>query len=356
MAILKYFLPTVCIALIFVTACKNRNEVIHESNNSVIASGKMPGVAIDNSETIHVVYGKSDSLLYSYSSDQGKTFSNPSLISVVPKLMAKAMRGPQIVATTDGLSVTACNTSGDIFSFVKNRSGNWLPTARVNDVDTVAKENLMALSSDGQIVFAVWLDLRNKHNQIFGSKSTDGGKTWSKNIFMYASPDTTVCECCKPSVQVKGKDVYVMFRNWLQGNRDLYLIHSSDGGFHFEQAEKLGNGNWALNGCPMDGGALTLDNDGNPRTVWNRKGIIYACNPGAEEKRVGEGNSCTVELINGKNTYAWVNKGNVIVQSPDGVQKNLEKGELPIIKRINNDQIICIWQNDDQIHKAILSL
>jgi len=353
---MKYFLSILFIALILATACKNRSDVFHDSGNAIIASGKMPGVAIDNSKTIHVVYGKSDSLLYSYSSDQGKTFSDPSLISVLPKLMARAMRGPQVVATTDGLSVTACNTSGDIFSFVKNVSGNWFQTARVNDVDTVAKENLMALSGDGQIVFAVWLDLRSKHNQIFGSQSTDGGKTWSKNILIYASPDTTVCECCKPSVQVKGKDVYVMFRNWLQGNRDLYLIHSSDGGLHFEQAKKLGNGSWTLNGCPMDGGALVLDQHGNPRTVWNRKGTIYACNPGMEEQKVGEGKSCTLELIHGENAYAWVNKGNVIVQSPGGAQKDLDKGELPIIKRINDDQIICVWQHDNQIHKTILSL
>ena len=37
-----------------------------------------------------------------------------------------------------------------------------------------------------------------------------------------ASPDTTVCECCKPSVVIEGNNVYVMFRNWLNGNR-IYI-------------------------------------------------------------------------------------------------------------------------------------
>jgi hypothetical protein len=45
---------------------------------------------------------------------------------------------------------------------------------------------------------------------------------------IYTSPDSTVCECCKPNVAMKGNNVYVMFRNWLHGNRDLYLIQSSD--------------------------------------------------------------------------------------------------------------------------------
>jgi Neuraminidase (sialidase) len=109
-------------------------------------------------------------------------------------------------------------------------------------MDTVAKENLMALSADGQNAFAVWLDLRDKHNKIFGAKSSDGGKTWGKNIMIYASPDTTVCECCKPSVVIKGNNVYGLFRNWLNGNRDLHIIQSTDGGLNFGQAQKLGTG------------------------------------------------------------------------------------------------------------------
>jgi Neuraminidase (sialidase) len=95
--------------------------------------------------------------------------------------------------------------------------------------------------------------LRDKHNKIFGAKSTDGGKTWGKNIMIYASPDTTVCECCKPSVVMKGNNIYVMFRNWLNGNRDLHIIQSTDIGLNFGQAQKLGAGSWTLNGCPMDG-------------------------------------------------------------------------------------------------------
>lgn len=97
---------------------------------------------------------------------------------------------------------------------------------KVNDVDTVAKENFLALTADGENTFAVWLDLRDKHNKIFDAKSNDGGIIWSKNILVYASPDATVCECCKPSVVMKGSDVYVMFRNWLMEiGTCIWFIH-----------------------------------------------------------------------------------------------------------------------------------
>ncbi|MEJ7682118.1 MAG: sialidase family protein [Segetibacter sp.] len=101
-----------------------------------------------------------------------------------------------------------------------------------------------------------WLLKSPKGQNVYGAKSVDGGKTWSKNILVYESPDSTVCECCKPSVTMKGNNVYVMFRNWLNGSRDLYVIKSSDGGKSFAQAQKLGKGSWKLNGCPMDGGGL----------------------------------------------------------------------------------------------------
>src|SRR5215212_7544416 len=337
-------------AFVFLYSCKNENS------NRVIAIGQMPSLVKDNSNNFHLVYGNGDSILYCYSSDHGKTFSVPSLISILPSLAASHTRGPQIASTSNGLTVTACNQMGDIFSFVKVESDKWLPGARVNDIDTVAKENLMALAADGDNAFAVWLDLRDKHNKIFGAKSADGGKSWSKNIMIYASPDTTVCECCKPSVAVKGSNVHIMFRNWLNGNRDLYLIQSSDGGNTFGQAQKLGNGSWALNGCPMDGGGIAINKNGSPETVWRREGAIYACEPGKEEVKLGEGKNCTIESVNGKNIYAWIEDGNVIVLKPRGMKKNLGKGKLPLIKAINNEHVLCVWENNKKIHKAVLEL
>jgi len=349
MKLLFLSLPT----LIFLSACQDEKNDI---GGTTIARGQMPNVAKDHAGNFHLVYGNGDSIFYSYSADRGSTFSTPKLISVLPKLAASHMRGPQIAAISDDLIVSACNDLGDIFSFSKSQSGKWMQSGRVNDIDTVAKENLMALAADEKNAFAVWLDLRSKHNQIYGARSTDGGKNWSKNNMIYSSPDTTVCECCKPSVVVKGNNVYVMFRNWLNGNRDMYLIQSSDEGLTFDPAQKLGIGSWPLNGCPMDGGGIAVNNNGSVETVWNRKGLIYACEPGKEEKELGKGRNCTIETVNGKTVYAWVEGGEIIVLKPRGMKKNLGRGQLPTIKAINNEHILCIWENDKQIHKTILEL
>ena len=344
------------ITSLFLISAGCNNQVSLKSTDSIIAQGQMPNLAKTNSNQIHLVFGSGDSILYSFSADHGNTFSKPSLISMLPGLASSHMRGPQIAAGLNGLVVTACSNSGNIYSYSSDGNGTWTQGTRVNDVDTIAKENLMALGADNNIVFAVWLDLRDRHNKIFGARSSDGGKTWSKNSMIYASPDGTVCECCKPSVAVKGENVYVMFRNWVNGNRDLYLTTSSNSGASFGESQKLGKGTWPLKGCPMDGGGLTLNQNGNPETVWNRKGTIYACEPGKEEKKLGEGKNCTMESINGKNVYAWVEHGDVILMKPQGMKKNLGKGQLPVLKATNKEHILCVWEKDKQIHKAVLEL
>ena len=323
----------------------------------IIANGQMPNMVIDKENNIHLIYGSGDSILYAYSTDNASSFSTPSLISVLPNVYTFAMRGPQIAATSKGIVVTACTSSGDIYSFYKDGKGNWAQGSKVNDADTVAKEGLMSLSADGENAFAVWLDVRgNKRNKIFGAGSADGGKTWSKNIMVYNSPDTTVCECCKPSVVVSGNNIYVMFRNYLHGNRDLYLAQSNDGGTSFNEAEKLGNGNWKLNGCPMDGGGLAVDNEGRIQTVWRRKGKIFAAVPGMTEKEMGEGKSCTIETVNNKKVYAWVENGNIIFINAVGNKLQLGRGNLPVLKSIGNEQVICIWENEKEIHGAIIRI
>jgi len=349
---MKLYVVSITCLLIFCLGC--RQKAI-PGEDSVIASGQMPGVAVDKRGNVHVVYGSGDSLMYTYSGDQGKTFVPGSLIYIIPKLTASHTRGPQVAITETGLAVIACNEPGDIFSFVK-REGSWVKSTRVNDVDTVAKENFTALSADGNNLFAVWLDLRDRHNKIFGAKSSDGGSTWSKNLFVYASPDTTVCECCKPSVVIKGSNVFVMFRNWLNGNRDLYLIRSTNGGGTFGQAEKLGFASWPLKGCPMDGGSIVVDDNGNPKTVWNRQGIIYACDPGKQERAIGKGRNCTLETLNGREVYAWVEDKEVFIGELEGKKQLLGQGKLPVIKAMGNNKIICLWETEGKIHKSIFYL
>ena len=327
-----------------------------ESKDVVVAKGQMPAITKDKSNGIHIVYGSGDSIMY-ISCKDGESFGSSSLVAVLPGLFAYAMRGPQIAPTANGLVVTACTENGNIFSYIKEISGKWSEAIKVNDADETAKEGLMGLDADGLNAYAVWLAVKKPKGQnVYGAKSVDGGKTWSKNYLVYASPDHTVCECCKPSVAIKDENVYVMFRNWLNGNRDLFLIKSTSGGRTFGKAQKLGQGSWKLNGCPMDGGSLVIDKNGNPETVWRREAKIYASSPGIPEKEIGEGKNCSLATIQNKNIYAWTENGNVMVMRLGGLKTGIGKGSLPLLKALDNERFICVWENEKQIHISVLAL
>lgn len=346
---LSYFL---CIFL----ACKEKKAV--PKTDFVIAQGQMPNIAKDSVGNIHLVYGIGDSIMYTCFSDIRSSFARPSLIAVLPKLFSFATRGPQIAVTHKGVVVTACTSQGNIYSYyLENKV--WKPGARVNDADAVAKEGLMALNGDGENFFAVWLDIRNnngKGQRVFGAKSDDGGRSWQKNILVYASPDKTVCECCKPSVAMQGNNVYVMFRNWLGGARDLYVIQSSNRGASFEQAQKLGTGSWKLDGCPMDGGGLAISKNGAVQAIWKREAGIYTATPGMPEKEIGEGKGCAIETVNDKNVYAWTENGKIVFIRPGGLKEVIGDGSLPVLKAMNDNQVMCVWENSKQIHASVLKL
>jgi hypothetical protein len=172
---------------------------------------------------------------------------------------------------------------------------------------------------------------------------------------MYASPDTTICECCKPSVVVKGKSVHVMYRNWLNGNRDMYLIQSADAGKSFAKPGKLGIGNWQLNGCPMDGGGLAVKDGNSIETVWRRQGRIFACEPGQPEHAIGDGKNCGITMTKDGPAYTWVEGGKIVCLLPKTGRRVLSEGLFPIIMSAGKDKIICVWENEKTIQLATLT-
>lgn len=343
-------LLTYC-SLAILAAC---SEPVNDETSVVLAQGQMPTLASGNNGKIFLTFGRGDSILFAVSTNQGDDFSQPVLVDTLPNLASSHMCGPQTGATNSGALILACTRDGNIYSYSQDNSGKWQSPARVNDVDTVAKENFISLATDGDNALAVWLDLRDGHNKIFASRSTDAGRHWSANFLVYASPDSTVCECCKPSVLLQDNKAYIMFRNWLAGNRDLYLSTSNDGGKTFDSAQKLGTASWALEGCPMDGGALSLDADKQIQTVWNRKGLIYWCQPGQPEIKIGEGRSVNMASRGTDNLFCWVQNDHIILTKQKGKKQVIGEGQLPQILLTDNHKGLVVWEQDKQIKKKII--
>ena len=258
---------------------------------------RQPQVAVDEAGRIFVAFGVGDVIRCAASTDGGRTFEATTVGS--GGVLALGMRrGPRVAAAGKALVVTAVGGAvgkgrdGDLLAWRSTDAGKtWAGPARVNAEAGSAREGLhgMAGGPDGQ-VFCAWLDLRTKGTAIYGARSVDGGATWEPDRLVYRAPGGSVCECCHPSVALAPDGTtYVMWRNQLNGARDLYLARSADGGRSFGPAEKLGRGTWPLIACPMDGGAVAVGADGRVQSAWTRAGNIYLARPGEAERRLGPG-------------------------------------------------------------------
>jgi hypothetical protein len=267
------------------------------SNEIATYKGRQPQPSTDNAGNVRIVYGREDSIFCVTSINDGKSFGKPVFVATVKGMHLGMTRGPQVAASARYSVVTAMDKSGTIHSFLLSHStGKWTRQPAVNDVSFSAPEGLMSIAADKQDNFyAVWLDTRkNKHNNIFFADFNAKAGKWSKNKLVYESPDGHVCECCKPSVAVNGNHIALMFRNWVNGSRDLFLTESFNKGKAFNNATKLGNGTWKLNGCPMDGGGVYIDKDNITHTSWQRQGIVYYSRPEGDEIKIAPGRSCSI--------------------------------------------------------------
>jgi hypothetical protein len=326
---------------------------------NAISKGQQPQVTTDNQGVIRVAFGRTDSIFCSTSSNHGKTFSKPVLVGVVPKMHLGMARGPQLATSADYSMITAMDKKGDIHFFVlKHNEGGWERKGFVNDVRSSAPEGLMNIAADKQNNFyATWLDLRaSKSNNIyFSSIAASKTSKWLKNSLIYKSPDGHVCECCRPSIAVQGPQVAIMFRNWLLGSRDLYLIKSNNKGETFAGAQKLGNGTWKLNACPMDGGAVNFNDGGSINTVWQRQGIVYYCEPGKSEIELGNGRDCSISSNNNQSIVAMSSNGDLKLKYVNADKEVfVSKGSYLKTVYLPGDRILCVWQDDDIIKSKVI--
>lgn len=273
---------------------------------------RQPQLAVAGNQ-IAMTFGSGNAIYFTGSKDAGKSWGTPILVSEQGKVSLGMRRGPRIAITKEAIVITAVagekgrGADGDVIAWRSvDQGATWSAAKKVNDVPASAREGLHSMAAGGKnTLFVTWLDLREKGTKLYGSVSSDGGQTWSANRLVYQSPSGSICECCHPTADVDSQGIIgVMFRNSLEGNRDMYLVRSSDGGVTFGTAAKLGSGSWKLNGCPMDGGSLLLGPKNTSVSVWRREGNLYLSN-GPDESLLGPGKQPVVTQTSKGTLVAW---------------------------------------------------
>ncbi|MBO9616852.1 MAG: exo-alpha-sialidase [Dyadobacter sp.] len=325
-------------------------------NETVLGRGSQPAITIDKLGTIRVVYGVKDGqdrkIYFVSSTDDGRTFSKPELIGSFPQMGLGMGRGPQMATTKDYTVITVGDHRGGLYSIsTKNGAGSWTAPRKINDADTTAKEALSGLGAgQNNELYTVWLDTRLGNNTLFGARSNDGGLSWSRSRLVYKGEENGVCDCCKPSIRMGNNGVaHVMFRNKLEGARNIYLIKSH--GDSLGTPQKLGNGNFMINACPMDGGDISIDEKDDIVTVWRRQNEIFLSRPGKEEVKLGEGRTPVVARTGSGPLVVWEQQGTLNLWTAHNSKTvSLTKGQYPKLA-LSDDRkaVFCVFEREGQI-------
>ena len=346
----------ISMALVYFRDTKSDNNIESELN---LGAGSQPEIAVDAKGVIRIVYGVKNNtserdLYYTSSRDGGKSFTKPFLVGNFPQMGLGMGRGPQITATKDYTVITVGDHRGNLFAIrLSDSTREWSAPVKVNDADTTAKEALSGLAAgENNVLYTAWLDTRLGNNNLYGAFSSDGGATWSKNHLIYKGTQNGICDCCKPSVYITNTgQIFVMFRNKLDGARNMYLISSSDNGQHFGQARKLGTGDYMINACPMDGGDLVVNSKGEATSVWRRQTEVYLSQPDKPEMKLETGRTPVILQTAEGNAVAWEQDKAIRFRSPDGLKTStLGVGQYPkLVLAKDKKTAICTFERDGQI-------
>jgi hypothetical protein len=310
------------------------------------APNRQPQLAVSG-EVAVVVFGSGESIWLARSTDSGRTFAPAVRVATLPKMSLGRHRGPRVAITQGAIVVSAI--ASDLLAWRSEDGGRtWSAPAVVNDTPTAAREGLHAMAADGEGHMAMaWLDDRNAPGKkLFGAFSNDAGKTWSRNAVLYASPERTICECCHPSLVAMGRGEFaVMWRNALDGSRDLYAMRLRDGA-PAGPPVKQGTGTWKLDACPMDGGGLVARN-GELASAWRREHDIYLAEPGKEVK-LGPGMDVALGVKADGLFAVWTNEGAVEMYAAGKRSRVAEKGAFPSIIRAGDGMIVA-WEENGAI-------
>jgi hypothetical protein len=335
--LLRFIRPAVVVAALSLLFVTSRSQARTEIPNAA-----QPQLAVGSDGRVWLVYGQTEAasapapgdaahsgnhsghgapaasrpagaLYVASSKDGGATFSPARKVGSIPGLMLGVRRGPRIAAHGNRLTITAI---GDELCAISSSDGGetWSAPVTINDAPKSAAEGLhdLAAAPNGAL-FATWLDIRSGHMELWGAESRDGGKSWAKNQRVYASPDKSICECCHPNALFDAQgNLAVMWRNSIEGSRDMWMTTRANGAKEFSAAKKVGYGTWKLNACPMDGGKIVALGGGKFAAVWQRAGEVFFARPGEAEISLGKGKQPFGVVSGGEPVVLW-QEGNDLV-------------------------------------------
>jgi hypothetical protein len=300
---------------------------------------------------------------YAVSKDEGKTFGKAIVIpgstnihphgENMPKIIFKPSGG--IIAAWASANPNPKNSYSDIvyYSQSSDNGSSWTkPEKLVTDTAGYDQRYFdMALTENGEVAIC-WLDNRKQttgEGSALYFAETIGNKGF-QNGRRIAEP---CCPCCRTDLYVDSKkNIHIVYRAIIHDSiRDMMHTVSNNNGETFSAPKRISNDNWAINGCPHTGPAMT-ENENGIQFSWftgGRNAGVYYCNSTDEGKTFSPrqmvsgaaSKHCQIICLNDKDiAVAWNEtffKGNT-ASSRIGIEVRDAKGNDPVKSYITSDK------------------
>ena len=240
------------------------------------ADQRNPSLAADESGGLYVVWsdrrnGNYD-IYFARSTDGGNTWSAnvkvnsgaDSLDQRTPSLAVDGSGG-LYVAWNDGFYGSAALSADIYFAQSTDGGATWSAQVRLDDDTNSAFQYSPSLAVDGGgNLYAAWDDRRNDESDIYFTRSSDGGATWSANVKV--NDDAGSADQYTPSLTADGAgSLNLAWVDYWDGDRDVYFARSTDGGNTWSASARV---NDDAGSASQSAPSLAVDGGGNLHLAW----------------------------------------------------------------------------------------
>ena len=246
-------------------------QPLNFGNTFTISSGAdgygRPRISLTNNQPIVIWRKDSSPKTIRASKWNGTAFSSPYDITSAG-VLPDSWDGPELATKGDTTYIVFTSTATNQSSIMLIRSfdgGNtFSDTIRVSENNPSHKFRMgnIKIDQNGHPIVSYMQYLLNwTEPKQMVNRSINFGDTFIGGIEGSQSAPGEPCDCCKSSLILDNNDIYLLFRNNINNERNSYISKSTDGGQTFNLVADLDDYDWNVNGCPATGPLGVVNGD-----------------------------------------------------------------------------------------------
>lgn len=281
-------------------AMKHKKEPVVKCEDAKIKCAKTVTSAFAPNGDLWRLWALNEEIYVQISTDSGLTFPSKYKVAIAKeKISARNENRPKIAFDKyQGIYLSWATpkekkyTADVRFSYSSDYGKTFSKPVTVNNDNLLTGHsfNEMLVTDEGDVSI-VWLDGRLSYQRRKEGKKTNGSALYiakanyrkNETVFSNEQLANNTCVCCRIAMDYNNKGELAVFWRHIYGDniREFALITLSQDENYQKAPYQISHDHWKINGCPHQGGALSIDDNNRYHMVWFNqgdlgKGIFYA--------------------------------------------------------------------------------